>query len=341
MHKILIIEDEEEILDNISDLLEAEGFEVACADNGNRGIELAKKQRPDLIICDIMMPVMDGHAVLRRIRTDPVLMTVPFIFLTARSERSDQRHGMVLGADDYLTKPFSTFELLEAIKTQISKKGSLKRQYARHIEDLRANLTRIFPHELRTPLVSVIGFTQLLKDRWQSMDPHIIHDMLDHILAGGYQLERLVENYGLYTYLTAIDNNENRRDEIHTSPTPAVKALIEKSAFDTANRVDRSNDLLMNIRAGSVKMDEHYVTKIVIELVDNACKFSHPGTPIRIHGKIQKNNYVLEIADKGCGFEPEQIDGIGAFIQFNRDKNEQQGSGLGLSLVKLLAERNN
>jgi DNA-binding response OmpR family regulator len=121
MKKILIIEDEPSVRANILDLLSAEEFNAVAADNGATGVQLALSHRPDLIICDVMMPQLDGHGVLQALRQNPVTATIPFIFLTAKVDRSDLREGMSLGADDYVTKPFRPKELLQAINTRLAK----------------------------------------------------------------------------------------------------------------------------------------------------------------------------------------------------------------------------
>jgi DNA-binding NarL/FixJ family response regulator len=121
MKKILIIEDEPEMRRNLATILKFEKFKVAEAANGAEGMELARKEIPDLVLCDIMMPALDGHAVLRALRADPKMVTVPFIFLTAKGEKADQRSGMNLGADDYLTKPVAKGELLGAINARLKR----------------------------------------------------------------------------------------------------------------------------------------------------------------------------------------------------------------------------
>jgi CheY-like chemotaxis protein len=121
MQKILVIEDEESIRTNILELLEAEGFSGISAENGSIGLQLAQEQRPDLIICDVMMPELDGYTVLAILRQDPATAMIPFIFLTARSDAADLRKGMELGANDYLTKPCTPTQLLQAISTQLKK----------------------------------------------------------------------------------------------------------------------------------------------------------------------------------------------------------------------------
>jgi EAL domain-containing protein (putative c-di-GMP-specific phosphodiesterase class I)/CheY-like chemotaxis protein len=127
MIKILVIEDEESVRENLLDLLEAENFETVAAANGRIGINLALSEIPDLILCDMMMPEIDGYGVLTALRQDPLTATISFIFLTAKSAKADFRQGMDMGADDYLTKPFTRAELLSAIMNRLERQATLKK----------------------------------------------------------------------------------------------------------------------------------------------------------------------------------------------------------------------
>ncbi|BAZ68058.1 MAG: EAL domain-containing response regulator [Pelatocladus maniniholoensis HA4357-MV3] len=130
MTKILVIEDEYSVRENIIELLEAEDFETIGAANGQVGIKLALTEVPDLILCDLMMPEIDGYGVLINLRQEPLTATTPFIFLTAKSTKTDFRQGMELGADDYLTKPFTRAELLSAIDGRLQKQATLKQYFS-------------------------------------------------------------------------------------------------------------------------------------------------------------------------------------------------------------------
>src|SRR4051794_8331948 len=121
MNKILVIEDDDAVRSNVLDLLEAEGFEGLSASDGKRGIELAVQQLPDLVICDVGMAGIDGYEVFEILSTLPATAVIPFIFLSARAERADVRRGMALGADDYLTKPFTRAELLDSIRIRLKR----------------------------------------------------------------------------------------------------------------------------------------------------------------------------------------------------------------------------
>ena len=141
MKKILVIEDEEIIRENILKLLKAEGFDVTGAENGAQGLNAAVSNLPDVIICDVMMPELDGYGVLMALRSNPVTATLPFVFLTGKAERSEMRQGMELGADDYLTKPFTKAELVGAIASRLKKQEAVAEQY----NTLRSQSSALIP----------------------------------------------------------------------------------------------------------------------------------------------------------------------------------------------------
>jgi CRP-like cAMP-binding protein/ActR/RegA family two-component response regulator len=130
MKSILVIEDNKDIRENTAEILDLAGFKTFTAENGKKGVDIAIKEKPDVIICDIMMPELDGYGVLHMIRKNENTQTIPFIFLTAKTERSDFRKGMEMGADDYVTKPFEDIELLNAIEIRLKKAEILGNKYA-------------------------------------------------------------------------------------------------------------------------------------------------------------------------------------------------------------------
>lgn len=126
---ILIIDDNEDIRENTAEILSLGGYKTLTAENGKRGVEAALQEKPDLIVCDIMMPELDGYGVLHLLRKNPETENIPLIFLTAKAERSDLRKGMEMGADDYITKPFEEIELMNAIESRLKKYEVLQKNY--------------------------------------------------------------------------------------------------------------------------------------------------------------------------------------------------------------------
>jgi DNA-binding NarL/FixJ family response regulator len=146
MKKILVIEDEPEMRRNLVTVLRLEKYQPVAAENGRAGLDLARKEKPDLVLCDVMMPGLDGHGVLAALREDTATALIPFIFLTAKGEKDDLRSGMNLGADDYLTKPVAKADLLQAIEARLRRsaqqaKREFKPDFATHEPLLKLGLT--------------------------------------------------------------------------------------------------------------------------------------------------------------------------------------------------------
>src|ERR1700753_1839971 len=143
MRKLLVIDDHDDIRENIAEILTLAGYEVFTAQNGKRGVETALRENPELVICDIMMPELDGYGVLHLLRKNDSTANTPFIFLTAKTERTDFRKGMEMGADDYITKPFDDIELLNAIEIRLKKYDLLEGKYTadeKGVSDLISDL---------------------------------------------------------------------------------------------------------------------------------------------------------------------------------------------------------
>ncbi|MBD2578587.1 response regulator [Oscillatoria sp. FACHB-1406] len=194
MTTILVIEDEISLRNNILALLKAEGFKCLGADTGERGIVLATQENPSLIICDIMMPGINGYTVLERLQGNERTALIPFIFLTAKSDRSDIRQGFLLGADDYLTKPFDSDELLGAISVRLKKQEQLYQRF----QELSAELERLstviaakddalenFSQEMRRPLTNL----KLAVDRLQQSNDPEQREVYLEILRAEFQRE--------------------------------------------------------------------------------------------------------------------------------------------------------
>ena len=338
MTKILVIEDEEAIRENLIELLEDEKYEVMGADNGRVGIELAQKNRPDLILCDVMMPELDGHEVLKKLRSHRETEMIPFIFLTAKTEKGDLRTGMVLGADDYLTKPCTQDELIEAISVRLAKKAVIDKTSQDKIDELRSSILYSLPHELRTPLTGIMGFSELLINECEELQPPEIKEMGDAIYRSSQRLYRLIQNFLLYADLELSATNAEQVKVLRSHHTEYTQHGIAEACQKKAAAVEREADLQLDLQEGSAKISEVKLKKIVEELVENAFKFSEPGTPVQIVTRAETDRFSLAVIDRGRGMTREQITKVGAYMQFERKIYEQQGSGLGLTIAKRMVE---
>src|SRR6056297_2559235 len=171
--RILIIEDEQEVREEITDILKFEGYDVIPVSGGAEGVKAAVENSPDIVICDILMPEMDGFEVLQKIKSHPAFSLVPFIFVSAMAERKSLRKGMEQGADDYLFKPFSREELLKALESRIQKVNAIKNE----LDRLKKNIIFTLPHELRTPLNGILGFSRIIKDDYSALSEKDIGEM--------------------------------------------------------------------------------------------------------------------------------------------------------------------
>ncbi|MEO8582705.1 MAG: response regulator [Flavitalea sp.] len=162
MHSVLVIEDNIEIRENTLEILELAGYKTLSAENGKLGVEAAIREIPDIIICDIMMPLLDGYGVLHLLNRNEATRKIPFIFLTAKTERSDLRKGMEMGAEDYITKPFEEIELLHAIQVRLHKKALTTQSYAPDFPGIKSFIKDVKDN----------GMVQQLTERYEVMGYH-------------------------------------------------------------------------------------------------------------------------------------------------------------------------
>jgi signal transduction histidine kinase len=329
MNRILIIDDSKAIRESLFDLLTSEGYECHQAENGKIGVLIAQEYIPDLIICDVMMPEMDGLGVIETIRRNPLTSGIPFIFLTSMASRQDQRKGMELGADDYITKPFTSPEILAAVEYRIKKNQGFQKK----LNQLRESIARSLPHEIRTPLVAIIGYSEMLKEFHKELDPDQVFDYAKTINDASIRLNNLIQNYILYSRFVVNKNGKPEEQKLLPKYNKFASCVITKILDKIASVYNRETDLNMSIEDTELPILIEYFNKIITELTDNAFKFSAPGTKVKIKCYNEKTFYVINIMDKGRGMTPEQIANIGAYQQFERKEYEQQGSGLGLFLA--------
>jgi two-component system sensor histidine kinase/response regulator len=334
--KILVIDDEEWLREMIRLALKQKGFDVIEAINGADGIDRARKELPDLILCDINMEKVDGYLTLASLRNEAPTAAIPFILMTGLADNAGMRHGMELGADDYLPKPFTTDALYAAVDARLKKAQTVRDEAERKLASLRDNISLMLPHELRTPLNGILAYGEMLATDTATLKAAEVAEMGHVIHQSGRRLERLIENFLIYAQLELVASDPKNINALRIGQTEHPVPLIEKAARAIATQVNRPTDLILELVDVTVPMAEEYLAKIVDELVQNAFKFSKAGTQVYVKLDEAFNMAVLSVSDQGSGFSTEQIARIGAYMQFDRRMHEQQGLGLGLTIAKRL-----
>jgi signal transduction histidine kinase len=338
MKKILVIDDEIWLREMINLALEQKGYKIVEAENGEVGIAKAQEFLPDLILCDVNMGKVDGYLTLSSLRAIPATASIPFILMTGMSDTAAMRHGMELGADDYLIKPFSIDELYKAVETRLKKSQVEKAKAEEKMSTLRDNIIMMLPHELKTPLNGILGLGELLTSTADSLSPAEIADFGRDICESGRRLERLIENFLVYSQIELLATDPHRAEALRRKQTPAPRSVVETRLQQQAKNVGRLPDLKLDLADRPVAISEEYLSKIVDEVAHNALKFSAPGSSINVKLFPTADRLTLSIQDHGRGFKKEDFLNIGAYMQFDRKTNEQQGQGLGLIIAKRLTE---
>jgi signal transduction histidine kinase len=337
--KVLLIDDAEEILIGLKALLQRGGYDVLTSNNGTDGLSLALSERPDVIVCDVMMPPPDGFELRKIISASPDVADIPFIFLTARASQMDRLIGLDTGADDYMTKPFDVRELIARIESilkrqELGRKTGLKESQLQ-MEKLRKMITQNVSHELRTPITVMITALELALREKTGTDQASVDEFIQTALANAQRLRDLTDDLLL---LYEID-----QDKINTFRTPinleydfsiVVRETLEKwQEKNLTPEIMMGESMVINApRAGFKRMVAH--------LVDNACKFSPVGGIIKID--LQKNGIggcLLEVADQGPGIPGDQKERIfERYYQVSQgDNRKYSGIGVGLYISRAIA----
>lgn len=295
MKKILLIEDNDDIRNNTAEILELSNYKVIVAEDGKAGVEKAIGYMPDLIICDIMMPVLDGYGVLHAIQKNEAIKNTPFIFLTAKTERSDFRKGMELGADDYITKPFSGTELLNAVDSRLKKIDLLKQELAPGLEGMNHLLELTFGEN---------ELSSLAKDRDVNKykRKQIIYSEGNHPNRLYYVLKGKVK-----AYKTNDDGKELVTDLFSPGDFLGHIALLEESPYkDTTKAMEETelaiipsedfNDLLNNNKEVAQKFIRLLAKNIsekeeqLLGIAFNSLRKKVTVAILMMQHKYQKNN---------------------------------------------------
>src|SRR5574341_37073 len=335
---VLVVDDDESILTSVADVLRLGGYQLLMAQSGLKALQVLRYHTPDLIVSDITMPDMDGYEFYQAVRSNPDWTTIPFIFLSARGQPKDIRHGYQLGADHYLTKPIDPEDLLVAVEMRLKRTADIQAAARGEVERTKQQLLTVMGHELRTPLNWVYGYVSLLQEGHQVMTDEVVDRMLHSTRQGTERLMRLVEDLMLLVHLdSGLLALEVERHRQPTVLGPAIEVVVQTlkpraQEKDIAFTYPPTSDL-------TVLAVPAYIEDVLRCLIDNAVKFGKEGGHVWIKVEEQDGWAVISVQDNGIGIEPEQQARLfERFEQIDRDRMEQQGAGLGLAIAKGLVE---
>lgn len=335
---ILIVEDNEFVQKNLVRLLKKENYNVAVAENGAIALNLLQSFKPDLIISDIMMPVMDGYKLFQHIQQDYYLKNTPFIFLTSKNEQKDIRLAKRMGADDYLVKPYDGEDVLITVRSRLDKFKSIRENIRKEVEDLKQEILFKLSHEIRTPIAVVKGVSELITSS-KNLRVEDLHQMAQLLNHGSRRLERLIDKFLTVKHLAEILQNPEKK-ALYQSQLFQISTALEESirvSFDSM-LLNYNIDLKINwndTRRNLYPIYHSHLKSIISELLENAIKFSVECNEVRLALNNDTTGLTIEISDTGIGVPESEIPKLFTkFYQYNREKMEQQGAGLGLTIVQ-------
>lgn len=339
-HTILVIEDEEPLRLLLKAELEHEGFKVETAGNGEVALKMIKKDPPDLIVCDVMMPVMDGFSFQEKLTQSDSLKDIPLIFLTAKSDKFDIRFGKSLGAEDYITKPFDFEDLKVSINAKLKKAVRRKQYLNTRLDDIRKSILYSIPHEFKNPLSTLSGFVSLLQDKDYIAKEEERQEFLKYIQSSSDRLNRLVTNFLRLAELEILASNEEKVAKLKQNKN--INWLTEFSSFVNDFSVHQNVPIKCELvgEGFPITPDYNALNMILSELLLNANNFSEPDNiNIIVKASATDHSFEMLIRDSGKGIEDYALKRLtDTFYQHNRQFQEQQGGGLGLTIVNRLVQ---
>lgn len=334
MKRILIIEDDQVLRSQLAQILRFEGFEALEAPDGKQGLASALEVVPDLIICDIMMPELDGFGVIRALRGNPRTAMIPFIFLTALVASPDRRQGMEEGADDYITKPYHPAALVGSVRRRLEKRSRQVEESRQRAEEVSLAVAALVPQEILATLEHITTVTSMLALKYSAEDRQVVA-MHQTVAEESLRLQRMMRRLHLYCQLPQL--YARRFELLKSGAHTPTQGVVERTARDVCRRWNREKDLVLVLEQAQLPLSEDYVVLLVEELVDNACKFSETGSPVEVSGRGSREYWSLVVNSRGPGMTADQIERIGAFKQFWSGEKKPRGLGLGLALTQGIA----
>ncbi len=332
---ILLVDDNTNNLGVLYRYLDDEGFTVLVSQDGERALRLARDQRPDLILLDIMLPGMDGFQTCRELKADAITADIPVIFISALTDLQDKVRGFEAGGVDYVTKPFQQEEVLARINAHVT----IKRQ-REELDRLNATKDRLFSvigHDLRGPFMGLLGALELLRDASDDMDAQTKHELITNLYESAERTYRLLEN------LLEWSRSQQRAIELHRRPIDLRELVVETIQLFQAAAGQKEVSVTTDVPDGlAVFADRDMIGTVMRNLVNNAVKFTKPGGSVTISARERASVVEIDVHDTGIGIDEEARD---ALFDLSRAVTRtgtggERGSGLGLLLAHDYVIRN-
>ncbi len=332
---ILLVDDNTNNLGVLYRYLDDEGFTVLVSQDGERALRLARDQRPDLILLDVMLPGMNGFETCRELKADATTADIPVIFISALTDLQDKVRGFEAGGVDYVTKPFQQEEVLARINAHVT----IKRQ-REELDRLNATKDRLFSvigHDLRGPFMGLLGALELLRDASDDMDTQTRHELITNLYESAERTYRLLEN------LLEWSRSQQHAIELNRRPIGLRELVVDTVQLFQAAARQKEVSVATEVPAElAVFADRDMIGTVMRNLVNNAVKFTKPGGSVTISARERASVVEIEVRDTGIGIDAEARD---ALFDLSRAVTRagtggEKGSGLGLLLAHDYVVRN-
>ncbi|HAH31030.1 MAG TPA: hypothetical protein DCL44_01810 [Elusimicrobia bacterium] len=343
--KILIIDDAMQTAKTLQFTLDQYGYQVSVCYSGKEGLELVSREKPDIILLDVMMPDLSGFEVCKAIKQDDSTKDIPIIMLSALKEMEDKVRGLDYGADDFLTKPCRDTELVARIRAHLRAKQmheELKKsnEELKKLGMLKDNLTQFIVHDLRNPLTSMRGWLDCLKKDKTVLVKGRQKEFIDRVIKSCDLEIDLINDLSDVTLLEESKLQLKKKpNDIRELVDYCVKQMeIDSQTHNIELKADLASDL------PSVNADERLIRRVLLNLIGNSLKFTPKGGTITVAAEYsgKESRHVFTVSDTGMGIPPEYLEKIfDKFVQVEMSKETSQynfGRGLGLTFCKLAVE---
>ena len=330
---VLILDDDISLLESLADCLEIADFSVMTGNNGIEGLARMDEQRPDIIVCDIMMPEMDGYEFFKQVRDNRDRLSIPFVFLSAKSDPGDIQHGYALGADHYMKKPFDPDDLIILLRSKLQRAKELNSVIKTKIEHNREPRFEAFDPELRAPLNLIQQYMMVYQERKANVEPGEADDIARVMQASLSRLVKLFEDLTLFVYIQSGAAGVEfqtlyQKIDLSTDLNQLLEEYQDRAGQrGVALHHSLPDELLMHGHA-------HYTREIFKRLIDNAIKFGQTGGNVWIEAEILREMVRVSIRDDGMGISQDELSKLyTSFKGGDRVRIDLQGAGLGLAIA--------